>query len=153
MRNLRQQVMQRISNMPPIQPKILTGLILAARIFIPHTRQLQPVPCVIRTDGVQLLVAPRLDEAVFVVQDIGEQRVQIDVPDDGVSMLVGEGGGHGFEARVVVGDLGPLGGADVGEFGGAVEGGDTVEDEVAGAVGVELWGGVSICLAGCLLGG
>ena len=75
------------------------------------------------------------------------------MPDDGVAVLVGEGRGHGLEARVVVGDLGALGAADVGEFGGAVEGGDAVEDEVAAAVGVELWGEVSICLGGCLLGG
>ncbi len=75
MRNLRQQIMQRISNMPPIQPKILTNLEFTTRILIPHTRQLQPIPRIIRTDGIQLLVAPRLDEAVFVVQDIGEQRV------------------------------------------------------------------------------
>jgi len=75
------------------------------------------------------------------------------VPDDGVVVLVGKGRGHGFEARVVVGDLGTLGAADVGEFGGAVQGGDAVDDEVAGAVGVELWVGVSICLGGCLWGG
>jgi len=74
------------------------------------------------------------------------------VPDDGVAVLVGEGRGHGLEARVVVGDLGSLGSADVGEFGGAVEGGGAVDYEVAGAGGVELWGWISICV-GELLGG
>ncbi len=60
------------------------------------------------------------------------------MPDDGVVVLVGKGRGHGFEARVVVCDLAALGGADVGKFGGAVEGGDAVDYEVAGAGGVEL---------------
>lgn len=75
------------------------------------------------------------------------------MPDDGVAVLVGERGGHGFEAGVVVGDRGAFGGADVGEFGGTVEGGDAVEDEVAGAVGIELWGWFSSYGRGCPLGG
>lgn len=57
------------------------------------------------------------------------------MPDDGVSVLAGEGEGHASEPRVVVGDFGFLGGVDVGT---AVQGGDVVDDEVAGAFGVEL---------------
>lgn len=68
------------------------------------------------------------------------------MPDDGVAVLVGERGGHGFKAHVVVGHLGAFGGADVAEIGGAVQGGEVVEDEVAGAGGVELGGGVSVCV-------
>lgn len=61
--------------------------------------------------------------------------MHVDVPDDGVSVLAGEGEGHASEPRVVVGDFGFLGGVDVGT---AVQGGDVVDDEVAGAFGVEL---------------
>lgn len=63
------------------------------------------------------------------------------MPDDGVGMLLGERGGHGLEAGVVVCDLGAFRAADGAEVGGAVQGGDVVEDEVAGAGGVELCGG------------
>lgn len=145
MRHLRQEIMQRVGDMPRIQPKILAHLIRTAPILIAHTRQPQPVLRIIGTDGVQLLEPPGLHEAVFVVQHVREQRVEVDVPDDGVAVLVGEGGGHGAEAGVVVGHLAAFGGAHVAEFGGAVEGREAVEDEVAGAGGVELGGGVSVC--------
>ena len=46
-----------------------------------------------------------------------------------------------MQAGIVVGDFGGFGGGDGFEFGGAGEGGDVVEGDVAGAFLVELWDG------------
>ena len=65
------------------------------------------------------------------------------MPDDGVVVFGGEGGCGRFEAGVVIVDFGFFGDGHVAELGGAVEGRDVVDDDVAGAFLVELFSRVS----------
>ena len=138
MRHLRQQIVQRVRNMPAIQPEILIDLIRTALVLIRHTRQRHPFLGISVTVRIQHSVTFRLREAVLVVEGIVEEGVHVDVPDDGVVVFGGEGGCCGFEAGVVVVYFGFFGDGHVPEFGGTVEGRDVVNDDVAGAFLVEL---------------
>lgn len=127
--------------MQPVEPKVLLQRHPAARVEVVYRGQ---VALVVRLAALrQVLQAGRLLVAVDALgQDVGEELVRLEGEERGVRVRVGEAGGEHVDAVVVVVDgvaLVLLGGAaEAGLRGPAVEGGDVVDEEVAGAEGVEL---------------
>lgn len=127
--------------MQPVQPKILAQPHTAARVKIIHLGQ---VPLVVRLAALrQVLQALRLLVAVHALgQDVGEELVRLEREERGVRVRVDEVVREDVDAVVVVVDGGALvllgGAAEGGLRGSAVERGHVVDEEVAGAEGVEL---------------
>lgn len=142
-RDLRQQIMQRICNMPPVQPKILIYRIRTALVLVRHPWQTHPVLRIIRTIAIQNLVVSGLGKSGFIIQSVVEEGVHVDVPNYDVVVFVGELSRHAFQACVVVVHLDLFGLAHETEFGSAVERWDRVDNNVAGAALVELFEAVS----------
>lgn len=124
--------------MLPVQPEILIDRIRAGRILVGHARQFHPVVCIVIAVLVQDLILPRLRKLVLVVQDIVEEGIHVENPDDGVSVLFYKRGCHVCQAPVVVIDFGFLSSAHISVIRAAAHGRDVVENEVAGAFVVEL---------------